>query len=310
MDAVAEGDLSLALEVQGRDEVARQALAFNQMLLEGFSLHADTHVHAHDRAGIERLCPVRQQRTLALERLSTREDGRCEYRTRKEQVMVFTAAQLVKRLLALIPPRGVHLTRLHGVFAPNAKLRPLVIRPQEPGQAEDPHHVLRTTASTVEKKRPRLDWASLQRRTFEEGVWRCPCGGRRRVLAPPEAPRPPQPQSHSPPQLRLAIWRAAPQMRKLEEPRDGEALLRRCRREAALAAYLGRAGRPLCCSPPAASRPMLRPNCICSSSPFLLHLLFRLSVGSWIKLQKYPLHGLTPVRRRPADAAKSMPASS
>jgi hypothetical protein len=202
------------------EEAARRRAGRRVALLEGFSLHADTHVHAHDRAGIERLCRYGSRGPLALERLSTREDGRYEYRTRKGQVLVFTAAQLVKRLLALIPPRGSHLTGFHGVLAPNARLRPLVIRPQQPGQAEDPPRVLRTTASTMEKKRPRLDWASLQRRTFEEDVWRCPCGGRRRVLAVVTSrgtaeevlrnlrllpPRPPQPQSHSPPQLRLAI---------------------------------------------------------------------------------------------------------
>ncbi|QRO01420.1 hypothetical protein JRI60_21565 [Archangium violaceum] len=34
-------------------------------------------------------------------------------------------------------------------------------------------------------KRSRLDGAGLQRRTFGEDVWRCPCGGRRQVLARP-----------------------------------------------------------------------------------------------------------------------------
>ncbi|WP_350102554.1 transposase [Myxococcus sp. SDU36] len=58
-----------------------------------------------------------------------REDGRVEYRTRKGQVLVFTAEALMKRLLAVMPPRGVHLTRFHGAFAPNAALRSRVVRP-------------------------------------------------------------------------------------------------------------------------------------------------------------------------------------
>ena len=32
-------------------------------------------------------------------------------------------------------------------------------------------------------RRPRLDWATLQRKTFEADVWKCPCGGRRRVVS-------------------------------------------------------------------------------------------------------------------------------
>ena len=32
-------------------------------------------------------------------------------------------------------------------------------------------------------KRPRIDWADLRRRTFQEDVLQCACGGRRRVMA-------------------------------------------------------------------------------------------------------------------------------
>ena len=43
--------------------------------------------------------------------------------------LVLTAAELVKRLVGLIPPRGTHLICFHGVFAPAARLRPSVIKP-------------------------------------------------------------------------------------------------------------------------------------------------------------------------------------
>ena len=41
---------------------------------------------------------------------------------------------LVKRLVALVPPRGLHLTCFHGVFAPNAHLRAslMLAPPQAP----------------------------------------------------------------------------------------------------------------------------------------------------------------------------------
>ena len=101
-------------------------------------------------------------------------------------MLVFTAAQLVKRLLALIPPKGAHLTRFHGVFAPHSTLRSRVVRLSPGAQpAPPPSPAAATSAPPAEsaKKRPRVDWAFLQRHTFEADVWRCPCGGRRRLLA-------------------------------------------------------------------------------------------------------------------------------
>jgi ribosomal protein S27E len=192
-------------------------------VVEGFSLHADTWVHGHDRQGLERLCRYGSRPPLALERLCRREDGQYEYHTRRGQALVLTAEQLVKRLVALLPPKGVHLTRHHGVFAPNAKLRPQVVRaaqlePSPPAAAPG------TGAGCVKEgtppRRPRLDWASLQRRTFDADVWRCPCGGRRRVLAVITSRRTAEevlanlgllprraspPQAQSPPQLALPL---------------------------------------------------------------------------------------------------------
>src|SRR4051794_33502977 len=54
---------------------------------------------------------------IAEKRLSRRKDGRYEYRTKRGPTLVLSAGQLVKRLVALVPPRGVHLTCYHGVFA-------------------------------------------------------------------------------------------------------------------------------------------------------------------------------------------------
>jgi len=48
-------------------------------LMEGFSLHAHTHLHANDRQGLERLCRYGARGALALERLSRVEGGRIAY---------------------------------------------------------------------------------------------------------------------------------------------------------------------------------------------------------------------------------------
>ena len=169
--------------------------------------------------------PVRQRGPLSLERLSLREDGKYEYRTRRGPVLVFTAAQLVKRLLALIPPRGAHLTRFHGVFSAHSKLRARVVRQPEATPSAAPAADATSARAPVagpekEKRRPRVDWAFLQRHTFEADVWKCPCGGRRRLLAVVTrratveevlhnlglgSARSPLATGQSPPQARLAL---------------------------------------------------------------------------------------------------------
>lgn len=148
-----------------------------------------------------------------------------------------TAEQLVRRLLWLIPPRGLHLTNFHGDFASHAKARASVLLPapepeNEAGpKAAEHERVASSVAAAPEApeapgdaprrgKRPRVDWASLQRHTFGCDVWQCPCGGRRRVVAVVTSariaeevlrnmglwqPRPPLPAAQGPPQRELVL---------------------------------------------------------------------------------------------------------
>ena len=89
---------------------------------------------------------------------------------------MLTAEQLVRRLVALIVPKGLHLTNFHGVFAPAAAARPTLASP-----AKTP---MSSTSTLREKqRRPRIDWATLLHRTFGCDVWKCRCGGQRRVVA-------------------------------------------------------------------------------------------------------------------------------
>ncbi|WP_224249969.1 transposase [Hyalangium gracile] len=165
---------------------------------EGFSLHANTHLHANDRQGLERLCRYGARGALALERLSRAEDGRIRYRMKRPQPdgtthLLFTGLELLRRVASLVPPPRTNLTRFHGIFAPGAKLRPFLV-PQAWPRAEEveeagPQEVsappLAPARQEPRKERaPRVDWAGLLRRTFALEVFCCPrCGGRRRVLA-------------------------------------------------------------------------------------------------------------------------------
>jgi hypothetical protein len=209
-----EGLQPLLLDVPTRGTSPRARLA----VALGFSLHADTAVRANDRQGLETLCRYGARGALALARLRRLDDGTYEYRTRRGGVLVLTAAALLKRLLLLVPPRGLHLTRFHGVFAPNASLRPAVALPRV-----DATPTLPGTCAPLSSgpRRPRLDWATLQQRTFGDDVFRCPCGGRRKVVAIVTHPRtaedvlanlglllprrPPLPPAQAPPQLSLAL---------------------------------------------------------------------------------------------------------
>lgn len=49
--------------------------------------------------------------------------------------LVMSLLEFMQRLAALVPRPQLHLMRFHGVLAPNAKLRPLML-PQEPAEAE------------------------------------------------------------------------------------------------------------------------------------------------------------------------------
>ena len=150
----------------------------------GFSLHADTAAHGNDREGLARLCRYASRGPVAEERLQRLADGRYQYATKKGAVLVLTAHALVKRLVALVPPARVHLTSSHGVYAAHARLRPVVLQPEPQSAAPAPSSVKEEAPDKAKPRRPpRLDWATLQAKTFGTDVWKCPrCGGRRRVV--------------------------------------------------------------------------------------------------------------------------------
>ena len=138
--------------------------------LRGFSLHADTAVHAHDRQGLERLARYGARGPVAECRLTRLDDGRYQYSPKKGVAFALTAEALVRRLVALVPPARLHLTSFHGVYAPHAALRPLVTLPPPPTPAP-PQLSFAAFGSAREAAAP----ASPRRRP--------PLGARGRVLA-------------------------------------------------------------------------------------------------------------------------------
>ncbi|MBF5043284.1 MULTISPECIES: transposase [Myxococcaceae] len=160
---------------------------------EGFSLHANTHLHPNDREGLARLCRYGARGPLALERFERAPDGRIAYRMKRvlpggRTHLHFTGLELLRKLTALVPPPRSNLVRFHGVFAPGARLRAAVAPVPASalaasGEAAAAVHV-KPVAAASRARTPRLDWAGLLQRTFALDVFRCTrCGGKRRVLA-------------------------------------------------------------------------------------------------------------------------------
>jgi len=204
------------LELPGHRRPARRVA-----VEDGFSLHADTAVHGHDRDGLERLARYGARGPVAESRLKRLDDGLYLYSPKKGSPFTLTATALVRRLLALIPPPRLHLTSFHGTYAPHAALRPVVTLP--PPTPPAARQLAFAALAAPHKPRPRLDWATLHQRTFGTDVLRCPCGGRRTVRALHPTPKaaeerllamgllltprrpPPPPLAASPPQLLLGL---------------------------------------------------------------------------------------------------------
>jgi hypothetical protein len=146
--------------------------------VDGFSLHAKVCVGEDDRERLERLCRYVARPPIATERLSLSPEGRVVYRLRHRwrdgtEAVVLDPLTFLERLAALVPRPRTHLVTYHGVLAPAAAWRDLVV----PGSLPR----MRTSPRTP---RQRLTWAELVKRVFAIDVLTCPhCGGPRKLIA-------------------------------------------------------------------------------------------------------------------------------
>jgi hypothetical protein len=91
--------------------------------------------------------------------------------------------EFMQRLAALVPRPRLHLIRCHGVLAPNAKLRELVV-PQEPEAPAQEAKPAECEAGCAHHRPVRLSWAKLLKRVFELDMEHCPnCGGELKIIA-------------------------------------------------------------------------------------------------------------------------------
>jgi hypothetical protein len=165
-----------------REDWARQPLCAD---IDGFSLHAAVRVEAHDRKRLEQLCRYITRPALSDERVQVNAAGQVELKLKTPwrdgtTHLVMSPLEFMQRLAALVPRPRLHLIRFHGVLAPNAKLRPLVV-PQGP-HVQEPASEAAAPAEcevdTVQARPNRISWARLLKRVFDIDMQHCPnCGG-------------------------------------------------------------------------------------------------------------------------------------
>ncbi len=149
----------------------------------GFSLHAGVASKANQRKKLERLCRYITRPAIAEQRLSLASNGnvivglKTPYDDGTTHV-VLSPLEFIGRLAALVPRPRVNLTRFHGVFSPNSKLREHVV-PQKPIAQE-------------EQRKPKaysMTWAQRLKRVFAIEIEKCEKrGGPVRVIASIEDP--------------------------------------------------------------------------------------------------------------------------
>ena len=120
------------LTLQGampRDADFKQPLCAD---IDGFSLHAAEHCAADDRQALEQLCRTIVRPALANARVQTNAAGQVVLKLKTAwrdgtTHLVMSPLEFMQRLAALVPRPRLHLIRFHGVLAPTAKLRALVV---------------------------------------------------------------------------------------------------------------------------------------------------------------------------------------
>jgi hypothetical protein len=154
----------------------------------GFSLHAAVRCAADDRQALEQPCRYITRPALANERVQTNAVGQVVLRLKTPwrdgtTHLVMSPLEFMQRLAVLVPRPRLHLIRFHGVLAPNAKLRALVV-PQEPEAPAQEAKPIACEPSCAHHRPVRLSWAKLFKRVFEIDIEHCPnCGGELMIIA-------------------------------------------------------------------------------------------------------------------------------
>ena len=159
-----------------REGMARELLCSD---IDGFSLHAAVRIEAHDRKRLEQLCRYITRPALADERVQLNAAGQVELKLKTPwrdgtTHLVMSPLEFMQRLAALVPRPRLHLIRFHGVLAPNAKLRSLVVPQGSPKDEQAPGVAasgIQCEAQTAQVGPERISWARLLKRVFDNPLF-------------------------------------------------------------------------------------------------------------------------------------------
>lgn len=122
-----QGRKVLTLQTLPADDVAAPG-ADGPGQVAGCSLHAGVAAQAEQRDKLERLCRYISRPAVSEKRLCLLPNGHLRYHLKPPYRdgtthVIFEPLDFIARLAALVPSPRVHLTRFHGVFAPNSRDR-------------------------------------------------------------------------------------------------------------------------------------------------------------------------------------------
>ena len=141
---------------------------------DGFSLNAAVSCQAYQRDHLERLCRYVTRPAICLDRLTVRADGKIQYELKNPfrdgtTHILFSPLDFLSKLAALVPRPRHNLVRYHGVFAPNSRMRKLIV----PGKCnrtkrkiDRSENKLATESEAADQLIAPLTWAQRLKRVF------------------------------------------------------------------------------------------------------------------------------------------------
>jgi hypothetical protein len=145
--------------------------------VNGFSLHANTHINPHQRDRLAKLIEYIARGPLSNERLELTADRKVKLRLKTPWSdgtthLLLSYGEFMEKLTALIPPPRSHLVRWAGVFAPHSPFRKeITLKPEN-------KKGFQFDAESQKSVRKNHSWSKMLARVFKIDVTHCPsCGG-------------------------------------------------------------------------------------------------------------------------------------
>jgi hypothetical protein len=146
---------------------------------------------------LERLCRYVTRPAICLERLTVRDDGKIQYELKNPfsdgtTHILFSPLDFLSKLAPLVPRPRHNLVRYHSVFAPNARIRKLIVptkRKKTKSKLDQNERKSMAKTESADELITPLNWAQRRsreplKRVFNIDISVCPlCGGTMRVIA-------------------------------------------------------------------------------------------------------------------------------